>query len=195
VSAENSALTDAELAAMARTGKQAAYRELMARHRDAVFRLARNYAGDADEALDLTQETFIAAFAALDHYDGMRPFRPWLLRIAVNKCRDWSRRRAVRRLFLFATPVDEAHAIPDPAADPETQTADARELERTSAAIAKLPASLKEPLILTAIEGQSQAEAAATLGLSEKAIEVRVYRARKKLSDVLERDRRPHSGP
>jgi RNA polymerase sigma-70 factor (ECF subfamily) len=184
---------DADLAAMAGGGKQAAYRELLARHRDAVFRLARSYAGDADEALDLTQEAFIAAFAALDRYDSSRAFRPWLLRIALNKCRDWSRRRAVRRLLLFAAPVDEARELPDPGANPEARTGDARELERVSGAIAKLPASLKEPLILTAIEGQSQAEAAATLGLSEKAIEVRVYRARRKLSEILDRDRRDPS--
>jgi RNA polymerase sigma-70 factor (ECF subfamily) len=190
VTVGNEAFTDAELAARARGREQAAYRELMTRHRDAVFRLARSYAGDADDALDLTQEAFIAAFAALDRYDPSRAFRPWLLRIALNKCRDWSRRRAVRRLLLFATPVDDARATPDPAADPETRTGDVRELERVSAAIARLPASLKEPLILTAIEGQSQAEAAATLGLSEKAIEVRVYRARRRLSELLERDHR-----
>jgi RNA polymerase sigma-70 factor (ECF subfamily) len=193
VSGKDEAFIDAELAGLARAGRQSAYRELMARHRDAVFRLARSYAGDADDALDLTQEAFIAAFAALDRYDGERPFRPWLLRITLNKCRDWSRRRAVRRFFAFAAPLDDARAVADTAADPEAQTGDARELARVSAAIAKLPASLKEPLILTAIDGLSQAEAAATLGLSEKAIEVRVYRARKKLSEDLELGRRDAS--
>jgi RNA polymerase sigma-70 factor (ECF subfamily) len=193
VNSDSEAFTDAELVAMARAGKQSAYKELMARHRDAVFRLARSYAGDADDALDLTQEAFIAAFAAMGRYDASRAFRPWLLRIALNKCRDWSRRRAVRRLFLFAAPIDEAHALADPSAGPDAQTADARELELVSAAIAKLPASLKGPLILTAIEGLSHAEAAATLGLSEKAIEVRIYRARKKLSEVFDGDRRDPS--
>lgn len=189
MSGGDKALSDTELVRLARAGRQAAYRELMARHRDAVFRLARSYAGDPDDALDLTQEGFIAAFAALDRYDPARPFRPWLLRIALNKCRDWSRRRAVRRFFTFAAPLDEAHAVPDPAADPEEQTADARELAKVSAAIANLPKSLKEPLILTAIEGLSQAEAAAALGISEKGVEVRIYRARKRLAEILERDR------
>ena len=189
MSGGDKAFSDTELAGLARAGRQAAYRELMARHREAVFRLARSYAGDPDEALDLTQEAFIAAFAALDRYEASRPFRPWLLRIALNKCRDWSRRRAVRRFFAFAAPLDAAQAVPDPAADPEEQTADARELARVSAAIAKLPANLKEPLILTAIEGLSQAEAAATLGISEKGVEVRVYRARKRLAEILGPDR------
>lgn len=179
------AFTDPELASLAQAGRESAYRELMVRHRDAVFRLARTYAGDPDEALDLTQEAFIAAFVALDRYDGERPFRPWLLRIALNKCRDWSRRRAVRRFFAFASPLVEADAIPDPAADPEIQTGDTRELARVQNAISRLPAGLKGPLILTAIEGLSQAEAAAALELSEKAVEVRIYRARKKLDEML----------
>jgi RNA polymerase sigma-70 factor (ECF subfamily) len=185
VNVDNQAFSDAELAGLARAGRQSAYRELMERHRDAVFRLTRGYAGDADDALDLTQEAFIAAFAALDRYDAARPFRPWLLRIALNKCRDWSRRRAVRRFLAFAVPLDEAPVVPDPAAGPEAQTGDARELARVAAAITKLPASLKEALILTAIDGLPQGEAAATLGVSEKAVEVRVYRARKKLDEML----------
>lgn len=117
--------------------------------------------GDADDALDLTQEAFISAFAALYRYDASRAFRPWMLRIVLNKCRDWSRGRAVPRLLLFAAPVDKARTIPDPAGDPKTQAGDARELERVWTAIAKLPVSLKEPLILTAIEGLPQADAAA----------------------------------
>ncbi len=53
------------------------------------------------------------------------------------------------------------------------------------AAIAALPANLKEPLLLRSIEGLSQAETAALLGISEKAVETRVYRARMKLAEML----------
>src|SRR3546814_8906266 len=81
-----------------------AYGELMRRHREPVYRLVRGHIGDADAALDVTQQSFIAAFAALARYDGARPFRVWMARIAINKCHDWTRRRAVRRLFSFALP-------------------------------------------------------------------------------------------
>ena len=54
--------SDGELAVLALAGRQDAYRELLARHRDAVFRLVRASVGDPHEALDVTQETFIAAF-------------------------------------------------------------------------------------------------------------------------------------
>ena len=174
--------TDGELAALALTGRQAAYGELMQRYREPVFRLVRSHVGDADEALDVVQETFVAAFASIERYDGSRPFRHWINRIALNKCRDWGRRRAVRRLFRYALPLDAASEIVDTAVTGETAIDGARALARVTKAIASLPVNLKEPLILTAVDGLSQAEAAAVLGISEKAVEVRIYRARKALS-------------
>ncbi|MGK2911594.1 MAG: RNA polymerase sigma factor [Sphingobium sp.] len=178
-------LEDRALAALALAGEQSAYGSLMARHRESVWRLARGYVGDADEALDITQETFVAAFAALARYDGARPFHVWIARIALNKCRDWSRRRAVRRFFTFAKPIDDALHFPDPGASPEEALHSQRELQRIHAAIATLPAILKDVLLLRTIETMSQAETAQVLKITEKAVETRLYRARAKLSDIL----------
>ena len=177
--------SDGDLAALALTGRQAAYGELMQRYREPVFRLVRSHVGDADEALDVVQETFVAAFASIGRYDPSRPFRHWINRIALNKCRDWGRRRAVRRFFSFALPVGAAEAIVDDAIFGEAMVDDARALRSTEDALARLPAALKEPLILTVIDGLSQAEAASVLGLTEKAVEVRIYRARKSLEAML----------
>jgi len=177
---------DRTLVAEALGGRQAAFTQLMARHREAVFRLALNHVGGEADALDVTQEAFIAAFAALARYDQARPLRSWLLRIALNKCHDWARRRAVRRMFAFARPLDEALDIADGEPDPETALGSARGVAAIRAAIAALPAALKEPLILCAIEGLSQDEAAQILKTSRKAVETRIYRARQKLSAQLE---------
>lgn len=177
--------SDGELAALALAGRQAAYGALMQRHRDPVYCLVRGQIGDADAALDVTQACFAAAFAALARYDGTRPFRLWIARIAINKCHDWARRRAVRRLFSFALPIDAADGIADTRASPETQLADAGELQRTMRAIAALPARLRDALVLRTIEGLSQAEAAQVLGVSEKAVETRLYRARARLTEDL----------
>jgi len=177
---------DAALVLEALGGRQAAFGALMARHRDAVFRLARNHLGNEADALDITQECFIAAFAALSRYDRARPLRGWLLRIALNKCHDLGRRRAVRRLFTFARPIDEALDVADAAPDPEAQLGSALGVARIRAAIAALPVQLKEPLILCAIEGLGQDEASRVLGISRKAVETRLYRARRKLSEKLE---------
>jgi RNA polymerase sigma-70 factor (ECF subfamily) len=185
VSAPLSDTTDADLARLARAGQQAAYAQLMQRHRDPVFRLVRSHVGNDDDALDVVQDSFVAAFAAIDRYDGIRPFRHWINRIALNKCRDWGRRRAVRRFFSFALPIEAADAVADEGITGETAVDDAQALRATIKALAALPPGLKEPLILTAVDGLSQAEAAAVLGMSEKAVEVRIYRARKALKALL----------
>lgn len=178
--------SDAALVTAALGGQQAAYSALMDRHREAVFRVARHHLGDESEALDITQEAFVSAFAALQRYDPAKPFRTWLLRITLNKCHDWGRRRAVRRLFRIARPLDDAFDVADAGQDPEAAAISAREVARIGAAVAGLPAALKEPLILCRIEGMSMAEAAVILSLSEKAVETRIYRARQKLSGILE---------
>ncbi len=177
--------SDGELAALALAGRQTAFRELLDRHRASVFRLVRGNTGDDDAALDVTQEAFIAAFAALKSYDVTRPFKTWVSRIALNKCRDWARRRAVRRFFSFALPLEAAASIADDSIPADQQLADRAELARVRAGIAKLPPMIREPLILRTIEGLTQAETAEVLGISEKAVETRLYRARSKLTEYL----------
>ena len=180
--------SDGELAALARSGTQAAYRALTERHREAIYRLVRSAIGDADEALDVTQETFVAAFGALDRYDHARPFRSWIARIALKKARDWGRRRAVRRMFSLGMPDHAAQNVPDDAVGADRTAEDRQAFARVSAAIAELPARLKEALLLRTIESMSQHEVAVTLGVSEKTVETRLYRARQKLNDALRED-------
>lgn len=178
---------DSELAARAVAGDERAFSWLMQRHKDALYRFIRRYTGDADEAYDLLQESFTAAWSALKRYDLTRSFPTWLRRIALNKCRDWSRRRAVRRWLTRNEGLDSwtGQNLASDEPSPEAAVANKERLTRLDRAIANLPAGLKEPLILTALEGLSQDEAGNILGLSAKAVEVRVYRARKALSSTL----------
>lgn len=180
--------SDAEIVALALLGGQDAYRELLNRYREPIYRFIRASTGDPQDALDLTQDTFIAAFAALGRYDRSRPLLAWLRRIALNKCRDWGRRRRLRAMLWRTAPIDAAHDIPDDAVATDVQTADRTELARVNAAIVQLPARLRETLILRTIEGLPQAETADILGISQKAVEARLYRARSKLSALLAGD-------
>ena len=181
-------LTDGELAALTLAGRAEAFATIMRRHRSPIHRLIRGHVGDADEALDVTQEAFLAAYSALRRYDATQPMRPWLARIALNKCRDWGRRRAVRRLFTFAAPLDETSAnLADAAVAADTSLSDRQQLDAVWKAVATLPAQLKEPLILHTINGLSQARTAVLLGISEKAVETRIARARARLLDILPR--------
>jgi RNA polymerase sigma-70 factor (ECF subfamily) len=176
---------EATLAAAALAGEDRAFTELMRRHKDALYRFVRNYVGDADEAYDLVQEAFVAAWSALGDFDAGRPMAAWLRRIALNKCRDWSRRRKVRRFFFGAESMDADRADTLAAPDAFEDKSAERSLERLSASVAALPASLKEPLLLTVFEGLSHKEAARLLGISAKAVETRVYRAKQALARAL----------
>lgn len=188
MSLDLTALTDGELAALAAVGRDMAFGEIVRRHRNAVYRIAVGNVVDADEALDLTQEVFVSAHQALNRYDPERPMRAWLATIALNKCRDWARRRAVRRLLWFAQPVEDvADTVADDRAGPEIEVNDRRELQRLWKAIADLPMALREPIVLHTIEGMSQAETALVLSVSEKAVETRLRRARIKLAEALGR--------
>jgi RNA polymerase sigma-70 factor (ECF subfamily) len=175
--------TDAALARGALAGDAKAQRALVERHRDALYRLARTATGDPDEALDIVQEAFLAAFTALGRYDPARPLRGWLATITLNKARDWARRRKVRRLLGLALPANAASWIPDDAPLPDEVAEQRDALAATARAIAALPASLKDVLLLRTLEGLSQAETARALGISEKAVETRLHRARQKLGE------------
>lgn len=180
------ALSDGELAALSGAGRQAAFAEIMRRHSPAVFRLVRSCVGESDAALDLLQDTFVAAHRAMTRYDSERSMRTWLSTIALNKCRDWGRKRTVRRFLAFAGPIDtEAKTIIDDRVAIDDATGDRQELARVERAIADLPTALKETLVLRTIEGFSQSETAAVLSISEKAVETRLHRARAKLLEKL----------
>lgn len=176
---------DAALVRGVLAGDPRAARVLVARHREAAYRLARTATGDAEEAFDLTQEAFVAAFGALHRYDPALPFRGWIAGITLNKCRDHARRRTVRRFLGLPLPDNAANWIADEAPSPETVAAHRAELAATARAIAALPSSLKDVLILRTIEGLSQEETAQALGISAKAVETRLYRARQKLAEAM----------
>ena len=182
-------LTDGELATLGIAGRQAAFAEIMNRYRQPIFRLIRASVGDAEEALDLTQESFISAYQALARFDPDRPMRAWLSTIAINKCRDWGRKRTVRRLFLRATSLgEEVERVADQRAGQGIAAEDRERLDLVARAIVELPATLREPLILRTIEGLSQTETATILSISEKAVETRVARARDKLRKAVPDD-------
>ena len=180
--------SDQSLTARAAKGDQAAFAILMNRHKGWLFRFTRRYVGEAEDAYDVVQESFASAWLALARYDPARPFDIWLRRIALNKCRDRARKAAVRRvLFGHLGPAEHRPEVVDDAPPPEQAAASQRALARLEAAIASLPRGLKEPLVLSALEGMSHKEVGAILGLNAKAVETRVYRARKQLALILER--------
>ena len=181
-------LADGDLVALALAGRPGAYAAIVTRHKQALYRLILAHVRDADEALDLVQESFVAGHGALSRFDASRfdssrSLRAWLSRIALNKCRDWARRRRVRAMLARVLPVEAGEAIADDRIDGEAAAIERDSLARTLAAMDALPEGLRAPLILCAVEGLSQVEAAQVLGLSAKAVELRIRRARAALRE------------
>jgi RNA polymerase sigma-70 factor (ECF subfamily) len=188
------ALPDETLASQAQQGDRQAFEALVGRHKDALYRLMRRYLGNADDAYDLLQDTLISVWENFARYDPKRSFFSWTRTIALNKCRDFSRRQRFRTWFsqiLSNEPNSEPLSPVDHAERDEAQMQQEQRLRRLDAAVAALRSFYKEPLLLTAVDGLSQEATAALLGTTTKAIEMRLRRARRALTQALNR---PYGG-
>ncbi len=181
---------DAVLASDAQNGNRRAFDQLVIRHKAQIYRIARHYIGNSSDALDIVQDSFVAAWLALASYDTARDFGAWLRTIALNKCRDFGRRQAVRRnvtrLFGLLSVSETSEASADIAA--ERAESEAARLQALDRAIAQLPSAQKEVLVLTAFAGLSQQEAATQLKTSVKSVEMKVRRAKQRLEELLRAD-------
>lgn len=176
---------EAELVVRAQRGDRAAFDALVTRYKDVLYRFIRRYVGQTDDAYDILQNCFVSAWEGLDRFDPARPLLAWLRAIALNKCRDFGRRQKVRRVFLKAFAIEQS--ISDLVS---TQPADGAEddafrLAKLDNAIAELPTRYKEPLLLTVVNGLSHQEAAEVLGITSKAVEMRLYRARRNILQAM----------
>lgn len=180
---------DQSIEVRAAGGDRAAFTVLMTATKADLYRFIRRYVGDEAEAHDVLQEAYASAWLAMRRYDPARPFEVWLRTIALNKCRDWSRRRAVRRVVRGVMGLDapEATAVGDETPSPETRLDDQHRARALQRGLSDLPDALKAPLLLAALEGRPHAEIAAILGITPKAVETRIARARKTLADSLAR--------
>jgi RNA polymerase sigma factor (sigma-70 family) len=152
----------------------------MRRHNIALVRFLSRQVGGQDDADDIAQNTFVAIHRNLHRFDPKRSFLTWMYFIARNKAKDHFRRRAVLRWVGLEEGFDQ---MPSLEAGPATQTEDRDELRRAEAVIQDMPEGLKTPLMLSATDGLSLAAIGEIMGISTKAAEVRVYRARKMLKE------------
>lgn len=181
---------DAVLASDAKNGSRQAFDQLVIRHKAQIYRIARHYIGNESDALDIVQDTFVAAWLGLRSYDTARDLGAWLRTIALNKCRDLGRRQTVRRGVMRLYSLLDVHERTEPSADvaAERLLSETERLQALDRAIALLPAAQKEVLVLTAFAGLSQQEAARQLKTSVKSVEMKVRRAKHRLEQLLRSD-------
>jgi RNA polymerase sigma factor (sigma-70 family) len=174
-----------------KAGQDQALNSLMDRHRNGVFHFVFRHIPNEADALELTAEAFVRAYFNIGRFRPSAKFVTWLYQIALNLCRDHSKSRAYQyslRTVSTDAPTEEGEEQQQFLAsdrDPVEETEGREELGALEKAISELPEDLKNPLILTALEGHSQAEAAELLGISLKAVGMKVYRARKLLLEKM----------
>jgi len=172
-------------------GDPEAFAQLVSLFSARVFNLALRFTGDRAEAEDLTQEAFLRAYAALPRSRTELPFRPWLLQIAVNLCRDWARRQRPLA-FSDLDRLDEAdggEAAADQLADPDPlppQAAEAHEqLADLRRAVLALPPDLRLLVTLRYNEELSYEQIAQLLHLPPATVGTSLLRARRRLRAAL----------
>lgn len=180
-------MLDADMAAMQRlaAGDDIALNEIMSRWQQRVASFLRSMTGNEATACDLAQETFVRLYHSRARYKPGASFSSYLFRICANLARN-HHRCSNRHPSEPLEALREAGLEPaSGAATPDAALSQADTARAVKRAVQQLPADLREPLILFTYEDMSQADIAAVLDCSPKAVETRIYRARQILKDKL----------
>jgi len=182
--------TDATTVALARDGDAEAFRSLVDRHSRAVYRLAHRMTGNAQDAEDVVQDTFLKAYRQLGRFESRANFSTWLHRIAVNCSIDLIRTRRHQEAGHDAADLealDGAHGTEervDPS--PERLMLSSEVQERVGRAMETLTHMERAAFVLRHFEGQSIEEISRALGLKANAAKHSIFRAVRKMRLALE---------
>ncbi len=176
------------LVTQAKEGCETAFRALVEAHQDAVYHFCYQWLSCPEEAREACQDTFVRAYRALPRYQPRGRFFTWLYKIALNRCRDARRSRRARARSQ-AVPLEDAapHDLACRRATPDEQAAHQEDLKKLRQGLEALPFRHRAVLQLTCLEGLNHEATAAVLGCSPRAVEGRLYRARRHLLQWWER--------
>lgn len=185
--AEAGRLSDLSLLERSAAGDRDAFDAIVARHGASVYRLARLLAPRTDEAEDVLQQTFLAAWKGAARFRGEASARTWLLAIARNAALGFRRRR--QREPVAETPLDELGLQAGwGGLDPEALAVAAEHRELLAAGFAALAPEDREVITLRDLEGLSGEETAALLGIGVAAMKSRLHRARMTLAAEVRKE-------
>lgn len=186
-------LSDQEVVAQARLGKETAYRELIRRYERPIFSLIFRMVRNRELAEDLTQETFIKALNAIESYRPEFKFSSWIFKIANNAAIDHLRRRELDTLSLDGSPHAETpEAIEATALQIGSRGENALDMVASKelgaeieAAIGRLRPEYRSCILLRHVEGYAYEEIAEMLDLPLGTVKTYIHRARNELRESL----------
>jgi RNA polymerase sigma-70 factor (ECF subfamily) len=184
------ATADWALVQQCAAGNEEACTRLVTDHQRMVYQLALHLLGDAQEALDLSQEVFLKVFRSLNQFRGQSTLKTWIYRIVVNQAsnrqRWWRRRHRAQQVRLeeltaarAEVPEVRASSLPDRVLQ-QRETSD-----RVWRAMNALPFDQRAVIVLREIDGLSYEEIATSLGVAVGTVKSRLARAREGLRLAL----------
>ena len=181
--------TDRELVDAAKGGDAQSFGVLVRRYQRRIYRLAVHLVRSGAEAEDVTQETFVRAYQALDRFDGRSEPFTWLYRIAVNLSLNTIR---ARRPTRDSAPADDPRIealVTELYRTSKDDPAETTQQKQLAAALCDgidgLSETLRTTLVLVCIDGVAHDEASRVLGCPEGTVAWRVHEARRKLREYL----------
>ena len=184
-------LQDELLIRRAQRGDADAFEQLLLEHQKNVYNLCYRMAGNPDDAMDLSQETFLRAWRCLDQYQFASAFSTWLYRLCSNICIDFLRKRrrqqTVPLTFEDADGEEQTYAVPDAQPLPEEQVELKLTREALAAAMAQLLPEHRAVLQLRVVNEMSYEQIADVLDIQIGTVKSRLSRARNQLKKILER--------
>ena len=175
----------------AQRGDADAFEQLLLEHQKNVYNLCYRMANNPDDAMDLSQETFLRAWRCLDQYQFASAFSTWLYRLCSNLCIDFLRKRrrqqTVPLTFEDADGEEQTYAVPDPAPLPEELVELKLTRETLQAAMAQLLPEHRAILQLRVCEDLPYEQIADILDIQVGTVKSRLSRARTQLKKILER--------
>ena len=169
-----------------------AFEDLVTEHEKGVYAIAQRMTGNAEDAADMTQETFIKAYNSLSSFRGDSKFSVWLYRIATNVCLDFLRSRSRKPTVSPSVEDDDGEEtqmdIADESQSPEQLLERGLTRDAVRRGLKSLSPEYRQILLLREIQGLSYEEIAEALVLEVGTVKSRIFRARKRLCAFLLED-------
>ncbi|MCP5054697.1 MAG: RNA polymerase sigma factor [bacterium] len=169
-----------------KTGKQEAWNMMIDSYSRKVYNLALNFAGNSDDASDITQDIFLKVYNNIDKFQDGSNFTSWLLRLAKNYCIDYWRKNKYNRMRME---LDDNIRVKDDRTDaprtPEDNVIRNSDIKFLRQKLLLLPPDLRTLIIMRDIQDYSYQEISEHLDIPLGTTKSRINRARTKLAKVV----------
>lgn len=162
------------------------FEQLIARHKDAVYRQMVRMCGNADDADDVLSEALLSAYRSLHQLSDDSAFRGWLAIIARRTCGRLKRKEALAPVLHLADLEEQGKAVAIERASPETLALEAETKECLLRTLKELPPMYREVYELRDIQDLPAGEVAEKLGISVAAVKSRLHRARAMIREGID---------